>query len=102
MDQGTRGENIVTGKQQPSLFENDRLTLDNALDLSIASLRAYGEKRYHWAVAYSGGKDSTAMLAFVVWALKKTPYTRAAVPDHPLCRHPHGDSAVAAIGAGDA
>jgi DNA sulfur modification protein DndC len=71
VDQGTRGENIVTGKQQPSLFENDRLTLDNALDLSIASLRAYGEKRYHWAVAYSGGKDSTAMLAFVVWALKK-------------------------------
>lgn len=61
----------MTGKQQPSLFENDRLTLDNALDLSIASLRAYGEKRYHWAVAYSGGKDSTAMLAFVVWALKK-------------------------------
>lgn len=60
----------MTGKQQPSLFENDRLTLDGALDLSIASLRAYGEKYRHWAVAFSGGKDSTATLAFVIWALK--------------------------------
>lgn len=59
----------MTGKQH-SLFENDRLTLDGALDLSIASLRAYGEKYRHWAVAFSGGKDSTATLAFVIWALK--------------------------------
>lgn len=56
--------------RQPSLFDGDRLTLDGALDLSIASLAAYGERYRHWAVAYSGGKDSTAALAFVVWALK--------------------------------
>jgi len=60
----------MTGKQQPSLFEHDRLTLDGALDLSIASLAAYGERYRHWAVAYSGGKDSTAALAFVIWVLK--------------------------------
>ncbi len=59
----------MTGKQQPSLFEHDRLTLDGALDLSIASLTAYGERYRHWAVAYSGGKDSTATLAFVAWAV---------------------------------
>lgn len=56
--------------RQPSLFDGDRLTLNGALDLSIASLAAYGERYRHWAVAYSGGKDSTAALAFVVWALK--------------------------------
>lgn len=55
--------------KQSSLFEADRLTLDDALELSLASLRAYGERYQHWAVAYSGGKDSTATLAFVRWAV---------------------------------
>ncbi len=53
-----------------SLFEADRLTLDGAIDLSLASLRAYGEKYRHWAIAYSGGKDSTAVVAFVLWAMR--------------------------------
>ncbi len=54
---------------QPSLFDGDRLTLDDAIQLSLASLTAYGERYRHWAVAYSGGKDSTATLAFVAWAV---------------------------------
>ena len=53
-----------------SLFEADRLTLPDAIDLSVASLNAYGERYRHWAIAYSGGKDSTATLAFVLWALQ--------------------------------
>lgn len=52
-----------------SLFEADRLDLAGALELSCASLAAYGEKYRHWAIAYSGGKDSTATLAFALWAL---------------------------------
>lgn len=52
-----------------SLFEADRLTLPGAIDLSVASLNAYGERYRHWAIAYSGGKDSTATLAFVLWSL---------------------------------
>ena len=52
-----------------SLFEADRLTLDDAIDLSVASLNAYGERYPHWAIGYSGGKDSTATVAFVLWAL---------------------------------
>ncbi|HKX27025.1 MAG TPA: hypothetical protein VJ302_04960 [Blastocatellia bacterium] len=43
-----------------SLFEDSRLTLDQALELTIASLKAYGERFRHWACAFSGGKDSTA------------------------------------------
>ncbi|MBP8294384.1 MAG: phosphoadenosine phosphosulfate reductase family protein [Caldilineaceae bacterium] len=53
-----------------SLFEADRLTLPDAIDLSVTSLNAYGERYRHWAIAYSGGKDSTATLAFVLWALQ--------------------------------
>ena len=52
-----------------SLFEADRLTLDDAIDLSVASLNAYGERYPHWAIGYSVGKDSTATVAFVLWAL---------------------------------
>lgn len=52
-----------------TLFENDRLNLNQAIDLSIASLAAYGENYRHWAIAYSGGKDSTATAAFVTWAI---------------------------------
>ncbi len=52
-----------------SLFESERLTLDDAIELSVASLRAYGERYRHWVVAYSGGKDSTATVAFLTWAL---------------------------------
>lgn len=52
-----------------SLFEADRLTLEDAIELSIASLAAYGNRYPHWAVGYSGGKDSTATVAFVLWAL---------------------------------
>ena len=50
----------MTTQRQPSFFESDRLNLDEAIDLSLDSLRAYGERYRHWAVAYSGGKDSTA------------------------------------------
>ncbi|HML21836.1 MAG TPA: phosphoadenosine phosphosulfate reductase family protein [Aggregatilinea sp.] len=46
------------------------MTLKESLDLSIASLAAYGERYNHWAIAFSGGKDSTATTAFVAWALK--------------------------------
>ena len=56
--------------KQPSLFENDRLDLQGAIELSIASLREYGQRYRHWAVAYSGGKDSSATVIFVAWAIK--------------------------------
>jgi len=57
-------------RNQPSLYEGHRLILDEAIDLSLASLRAYGESYRHWAVAYSGGKDSSATVTFVAWAIK--------------------------------
>lgn len=56
--------------RQLSLFENERLNLDGAIELSLASLREYGQKYRYWAIAYSGGKDSSATVAFTAWAIK--------------------------------
>ena len=57
--------------RQISLFEEQRLTIENAIELSLASLKSYGENYRRWAIAYSGGKDSTATLALVAWALEQ-------------------------------
>ena len=56
--------------KQPSLFESERMSFNDALELSLASLHTYGERYRHWAIAYSGGKDSSATAAFVAWAIK--------------------------------
>lgn len=55
--------------KQIALFEGVRLTLEDALELSLASLTEYGSRYRHWALAYSGGKDSSATVAFVTWAV---------------------------------
>jgi len=57
-------------KRQLSLFEENRLTLDGSIELSLSSLNEYGRRYRHWAIAYSGGKDSSATVTFVAWAIK--------------------------------
>lgn len=52
-----------------SLFESDRMTLDDSIALSVASLTEYGRRYRHWAGAYSGGKDSTAAITLAAWAI---------------------------------
>lgn len=56
--------------KQPSLFDGMRLTLEQAVDQSIESLNWYGARYRHWALAYSGGKDSSAAVTFVMWAIR--------------------------------
>lgn len=51
--------------KEQSLFEGHRMTLDEARALTAQSLRAYGERYKHWAIAFSGGKDSSATLTVV-------------------------------------
>jgi DNA sulfur modification protein DndC len=48
-----------------SLFESDRLSLDRSIELSVESLRHYGSLYKHWAIAFSGGKDSSATVTLV-------------------------------------
>ncbi len=51
--------------QTISLFEQDRLTLDKSIQLSLDSLHQYGALYKHWAIAFSGGKDSAATVTLV-------------------------------------
>lgn len=41
------------------------MTMDEAVELTIRSLRAYGQRYRHWSIAYSGGKDSSATATLV-------------------------------------
>ena len=49
----------------PTLFEGVRSTLAEAIALTVESLRAYALTHRHWAIAYSGGKDSSALVTVV-------------------------------------
>lgn len=51
---------------QGNLFEGDRITMRDAIEMTVASLNAYGPSHRHWAVAWSGGKDSTALVTLLV------------------------------------
>lgn len=57
-------------RSQPTLFDNFRMSFQDALSLSVTSLNEYGQRYPHWVVAYSGGKDSSATAAFVTWAIR--------------------------------
>lgn len=54
---------------QPSLFDSDRMTWQEALELTAQSLNAYGLRYRRWAVAFSGGKDSTCVVTAVLHLL---------------------------------
>src|ERR1041385_6218619 len=49
-----------------SLFEDQRRSVQEALALTADSLTAYGARFPHVAIAYSGGKDSSATVSVVV------------------------------------
>lgn len=52
---------------QSDLFAGGtRMVASEAVDLTVASLQEYGPQHRHWAVAWSGGKDSTAVLTLLV------------------------------------
>lgn len=57
-------------RTEPTLFDEERLNPLRAMELTAESLRAYGRLYRHWAIAYSGGKDSTATLTVVLHLLE--------------------------------
>src|SRR3546814_9604887 len=53
--------------RQADLFSGSaRQMVGEAMELTVQSLQAYGPSHRHWAVAWSGGKDSTATLTLLV------------------------------------
>jgi DNA sulfur modification protein DndC len=56
--------------KQIQLYEASRMTLDEAIAESIASLQEYATRYSHWVATFSGGKDSTALVIFLAWVIK--------------------------------
>jgi DNA sulfur modification protein DndC len=54
----------------PTLFEGQRLSLEESLEMTAQSLCTYAERFRHWVCAYSGGKDSSATLAAVTYLIE--------------------------------
>jgi DNA sulfur modification protein DndC len=57
-------------KSQPSLFESARMSLQDSIDYTILSLQAYAIGHKHWSIAFSGGKDSSATLAVIIYLIE--------------------------------
>ncbi len=57
-------------RQQTNLFENDRLTLDKAIELTISCLQTYGSNYKTWAIAFSGGKDSSLLVTLIAYLIE--------------------------------
>jgi DNA sulfur modification protein DndC len=57
-------------KIQASLFDAQRLTLKDSIELTAQSLLAFGANHRHWAIAYSGGKDSSTLVTVVIHLLE--------------------------------
>lgn len=52
--------------KQSTLFDDQRLSYEGAIELTAQSLNAYGQDYRHWGIAFSGGKDSTTVLSLVL------------------------------------
>ncbi len=55
--------------KRPTLWEADRMDMRGSIALTVASLLEHGPRHRHWAIAWSGGKDSTALVTLVVYLL---------------------------------
>lgn len=53
-----------------SLFDDARLSLEHALDLTAQAVNVYANESRHWVVTYSGGKDSTTALTVLHWLIE--------------------------------
>lgn len=49
----------------PTLFDEIRMTQEESIELTVQSLLSYAPRYQHWAMAFSGGKDSSAVVTLV-------------------------------------
>lgn len=57
-------------QHQYNIFGTENMKQEEAILLSIESLRQYGPAHPHWVIAWSGGKDSTALLCFIIFCIE--------------------------------
>lgn len=56
--------------QPLTLWPLQRMQMTDSIELTINSLLAYGPDHDHWALAWSGGKDSTTLVTLVMWLIE--------------------------------
>src|SRR5581483_6060507 len=56
---------MISSARRATLWEDQRLTMERSIQLTIESLSLYGSLYRHWAIAFSGGKDSSATVTLV-------------------------------------
>lgn len=54
-----------------TLFDDQRLSYEDSIALTVSSLKTYGTGYDHWAIAFSGGKDSSTVLSLVLQLLSE-------------------------------
>lgn len=59
----------MTSRSQTGMFDGARLQMTESIAFTIDSLCAYGPRFDHWAIAWSGGKDSSALLTLVIYLI---------------------------------
>lgn len=55
--------------EQPTLFDGDRMQLNDAIEITANSLRAFATTHRNWVIAFSGGKDSSTSLTVIVYLI---------------------------------
>lgn len=53
-------------RKQLTLFDADRITFDESVELTVQSMNLYGHLYDHWVFAWSGGKDSTTLVTLII------------------------------------
>lgn len=53
-------------RRQKTLMDDARMSMVESIDLTVKSITNYGQRYKHWAMAWSGGKDSSALVTLVV------------------------------------
>lgn len=56
----------------PTFWDSDRMTMTEAIEKTVESLLAFGGSHKHWAIAFSGGKDSGAVASLIPQLIRKS------------------------------
>lgn len=57
-------------KNQLNIFGLEKITVGECINLTVESLKEYGSRHKHWAMAWSWGKDSTTLVTLVIQLIK--------------------------------
>ena len=58
----------MSGRQQ-SIFQSERSSMHDSIRRTVDLLNEYGPRFRRWRIAWSGGKDSTAVVTLIIWLI---------------------------------